>query len=197
MSPSVTDTLLPNDLTLWSHFSELRRSPGEVCFPGGKCEPADVDDVATALREALEEVGLPPQQVEVVCRLVPYLLDKNTFITPVVGLIDHNFQAQPNPDEVKKVFLVPLEYFLHPRAYHQNHMTESGHHFIIHCFEYTNPEDGATYHIKGLTAKFALFVALIILGKKPTFEVEFNLNDLTSSSEEVFLKLHKHATSKL
>nr|KAF6407626.1 nudix hydrolase 7 [Molossus molossus] len=156
---------------------KLRRSPGEVCFPGGKCEPADVDDVATALREALEE--------------------KNTFITPVVGLIDHNFQAQPNPDEVKKVFLVPLEYFLHPRAYHQNHMTESGHHFIIHCFEYTNPEDGATYHIKGLTAKFALFVALIILGKKPTFEVEFNLNDLTSSSEEVFLKLHKHATSKL
>ncbi|KAM7058446.1 peroxisomal coenzyme A diphosphatase NUDT7 [Molossus nigricans] len=176
---------------------KLRRSPGEVCFPGGKCEPADVDDVATALREAQEEVGLPPQQVEVVCRLVPYLLDKNTFITPVVGLIDHNFQAQPNPDEVKKVFLVPLEYFLHPRAYHQNHMTESGHHFIIHCFEYTNPEDGVTYHIKGLTAKFALFVALIILGKKPTFEVEFNLNDLTSSSEEVFLKLHKHATSKL
>ncbi|KAF6288709.1 nudix hydrolase 7 [Rhinolophus ferrumequinum] len=156
---------------------KLRRSPGEVCFPGGKCEPTDVDDVATALREAQEET--------------------DTLITPVVGFIDPHFQAQPNPDEVKKVFLVPLEYFLHPHDYHQNHLTQSGRHFIIHCFEYTNPEDGVTYHIRGITAKFAVFVALIILERKPTFEVDFNLNDLMSSSEEIFLKLHKHATSKL
>ncbi|TEA30905.1 hypothetical protein DBR06_SOUSAS7010007, partial [Sousa chinensis] len=176
---------------------QLRRSPGEVCFPGGKYEPTDVDDVATALREAQEEVGLHPHQVEVVCRLVPVLFDRDTLITPVVGFIDSNFQAKPNPDEVKNVFLVPLEYFLHPSVYQQNHLTRAGHHIIIHCFEYTNPEDGVTYHIRGMTAKCALFVALIILGKKPSFEVEFNLNDLMSSSEESLLKLHKRATSKL
>ncbi|KAJ8785836.1 hypothetical protein J1605_006796 [Eschrichtius robustus] len=220
---------------------KLRRSPGEVCFPGGKYEPTDADDVATALREAQEEVGLHPHQVEVVCRLVPVLFDdtmlclavmspyslicdsslafhyfhdldtfevywsdssemlrqRDTLITPVVGFIDSNFQAKPNPDEVKNVFLVPLEYFLHPSVYQQGHLTRSGHHIIIHCFEYTNPEDGVTYHIRGMTAKCALFVALIILGKKPSFEVEFNLNDLMSSSEEALLKLHKHATSKL
>ncbi|XP_014701535.3 peroxisomal coenzyme A diphosphatase NUDT7 [Equus asinus] len=176
---------------------KLRRSPGEVCFPGGKWEPTDVDNVATALREAHEEVGLHPRQVEVVCRLMPQPLDKDTLLTPVVGFIDHSFQAQPNPDEVKNVFLVPLEYFLHPRVYHQNRLTRSGHHFILHCFEYTTPEDGMTYHIKGITAKFAVFVALIILGKKPTFEVEFDLNDLISSSEEGFLELREHAASKL
>ncbi|KAM8955284.1 peroxisomal coenzyme A diphosphatase NUDT7 [Lycaon pictus] len=176
---------------------KLRRSPGEVCFPGGKCEPTDVDDVATALREAQEEVGLHPHQVEVVCCLVPYLFDRDTLITPVVGFIDHNFQAQPNPDEVKSVFLVPLEYFLHPHVYHQSYLTHSDHHVVIHCFEYTNPEDGVTYQVKGVTAKLALFLALIILGRKPIFEMEFNLNDLISSSEENFLKLHKHATSKL
>ncbi|XP_057569570.1 peroxisomal coenzyme A diphosphatase NUDT7 isoform X1 [Hippopotamus amphibius kiboko] len=202
---------------------KLRRSPGEVCFPGGKCEPTDADDVATALREAQEEIGLHPHQVEVVCCLVPLLFDllhgmwdlpgagiepvtsalAGGFLTtapprkPHPGFIDSNFQAQPNPDEVKNVFLVPLEYFLHPRVYHQNHLTRSGHHVITHCFEYMNPEDGLTYHIRGMTAKCALFVALIILGKKPSFEVEFNLNDLRSSSEESFLKLHKHATSKL
>lgn len=55
--------------------TQLRRSPGEVCFPGGKREPTDEDAVATALREAHEEVGLRPCQVEVVCRLVPYLLE--------------------------------------------------------------------------------------------------------------------------
>lgn len=108
-------------------------------------------------------------------------------LTPVVGFIDHNFQALPNPDEVKSVFLVPLEYFLHPHVYHQE-LTLYG---INHCFDYTNPEDGVTYSITGITAKFSLFVALIILGKKPTFEVEFNLSDLISSSEESFLRLHK------
>ncbi|KAK2508280.1 hypothetical protein MC885_012362 [Smutsia gigantea] len=120
-----------------------------------------------------------------------------SLITPVVGFIDHNFQAQPNPDEVTNVFLVPVEYFLHPHVYHQNHLTRSGQHFLIHCFEYTAPEDGVTYHITGITAKYAVFIALIILGKKPIFEVEFNLNDLISSSEESFLRLHKQAPNKL
>ncbi|XP_011354955.1 peroxisomal coenzyme A diphosphatase NUDT7 isoform X1 [Pteropus vampyrus] len=173
---------------------KLRRSPGEVCFPGGKREPTDVDDVATALRESQEEVGLCPHQVEVVCCLVPCLLE-DALLTPVVGFIDQNFQALPNPDEVKSVFLVPLEYFLHPRVYRQQ-PTQSGH-LNMHCFDYTNPEDGVTYSITGITAKFALLVALIILEKKPTFEVEFNLNDLIPSSEESFLRLHKHAKGKL
>eukprot|EP00074_Homo_sapiens_P099369 XP_016878659.1 peroxisomal coenzyme A diphosphatase NUDT7 isoform X2 [Homo sapiens] len=54
----------------------LRRAPGEVCFPGGKRDPTDMDDAATALREAQEEVGLRPHQVEVVCCLVPCLIDR-------------------------------------------------------------------------------------------------------------------------
>ncbi|XP_023369905.1 peroxisomal coenzyme A diphosphatase NUDT7 isoform X3 [Otolemur garnettii] len=163
-------------LLLTTRSEKLRRSPGEVCFPGGKCEPTDQDDIATALREAQEE--------------------KYSLITPVVGFIDHNFQAQPNPDEVKQVFLVSLDYFLHPRVYRQNCINFSGHSFLTHYFEYMNPEDGATYQIKGLTAKLAVLVALIVLEKKPTFEVEYNLSDLRSSSEELFLKLHKD-TSKL
>ncbi|XP_053464790.1 peroxisomal coenzyme A diphosphatase NUDT7 isoform X2 [Nycticebus coucang] len=181
---------------LCSFNAQLRRSPGEVCFPGGKCEPTDEDDIATALREAQEEVGLRPEQVEVVCRLVPCVYEKYSLVTPVVGFIDHNFQAQPNPDEVKQVFLVSLDYFLHPHVYRQNYFNFYGHSLLTHCFEYVNPEDGATYQIKGITAKFAVLVALIVLEEKPTFEVEFNLNDLMSSSEELFLKVHK-SMSKL
>ncbi|XP_023082668.1 peroxisomal coenzyme A diphosphatase NUDT7 isoform X1 [Piliocolobus tephrosceles] len=176
---------------------KLRRAPGEVCFPGGKRDPTDVDDAATALREAQEEVGLRPHQVEVVCCLVPWLIDTDALVTPFVGLIDHNFQAQPNPAEVKNVFLVPLAYFLHPQVHDQHYVTRLGHRFINHIFEYTNPEDGVTYQIKGMTANLAVLVAFIILEKKPTFEVQFNLNDVLSSSEELFLKVHKKATSKL
>ncbi|XP_034796657.3 peroxisomal coenzyme A diphosphatase NUDT7 isoform X1 [Pan paniscus] len=175
----------------------LRRAPGEVCFPGGKRDPTDMDDAATALREAQEEVGLRPHQVEVVCCLVPCLIDTDTLITPFVGLIDHNFQAQPNPAEVKDVFLVPLAYFLHPQVHDQHYVTRLGHRFINHIFEYTNPEDGVTYQIKGMTANLAVLVAFIILEKKPTFEVQFNLNDVLASSEELFLKVHKKATSRL
>ncbi|XP_027369768.1 peroxisomal coenzyme A diphosphatase NUDT7 isoform X1 [Bos indicus x Bos taurus] len=198
---SILLPLLAKDGKLYLLFTlrseKLRRSPGEVCFPGGKCEPTDADDVATALREAQEEVGLRPHQVEVVCCLMPLPFDKDMWITPVVGFIDSNFEARPNPDEVKNVFLVPLEYFLRPRVYHQSHMTRCGRRVIVHCFEYTDPEDGVTYCIRGLTARCAVFIALVILGEKPSFEVDFNLSDLIPPSEESFLKPQKHALSKL
>lgn len=65
----------------YSFNSQLTRSPGEVCFPGGRREPADIDEIATALREAKEEVGLHAEQAEVICKLVP-AIDKVRFICP-------------------------------------------------------------------------------------------------------------------
>ncbi|KAI4559078.1 hypothetical protein MJT46_013720 [Ovis ammon polii x Ovis aries] len=198
---SILLPLLAKDGKLYLLFTlrseKLRRSPGEVCFPGGKCEPTDADDVATALREAQEEVGLCPHQVEVVCCLMPLPFDKDMWITPVVGFIDSDFEARPNPDEVKNVFLVPLEYFLRPRVYHQSYLTRRGRRVIVHCFEYTDPEHGVTYCIRGLTARCAVFIALVVFGEKPSFEVDFNLSDLIPPSEESFLKPQKHALSKL
>uniref|UniRef100_A0A8D1KAL1 Nudix hydrolase 7 n=1 Tax=Sus scrofa TaxID=9823 RepID=A0A8D1KAL1_PIG len=74
-------------LLLTLRSDKLRRSPGEVCFPGGKREPTDKDDMATALREAQEEVGLCPHQVEVVCRLVPLLIEvTESFSAPILNL---------------------------------------------------------------------------------------------------------------
>ncbi|KAM7010901.1 peroxisomal coenzyme A diphosphatase NUDT7 isoform 2-T3 [Passerculus sandwichensis] len=78
---------------------QLRRSPGEVCFPGGKREDTDRDDIDTALREAKEEVGLQPEKVEVICRLMPGIDKMNNLVTPVVGFIEETFQVTPNPDE--------------------------------------------------------------------------------------------------
>ncbi|XP_040592440.1 peroxisomal coenzyme A diphosphatase NUDT7 isoform X3 [Mesocricetus auratus] len=162
-------------LLLTVRSDKLRRAPGEVCFPGGKRDPMDMDDTATALREAQEE--------------------NDALVTPVVGFLDHNFQAQPNADEVKDVFLVPLDYFLHPQVYYQKHFTHASYHFVLHCFEYTNPETGVKYVIKGMTSKLAVLVALIILEKSPSFDIEFDLNDLIPSCEKTFLR--KYSSSKL
>ncbi|XP_027721232.1 peroxisomal coenzyme A diphosphatase NUDT7 [Vombatus ursinus] len=176
---------------------KLRTSPGEVCFPGGKSEPGDTDEVATALREAEEEVGLQPHQVEVICRLVPRINKNGAMITPVVGFIDSSFQAQPNPHEVSEVFLVPLEFFLSPHTYYSFYSTIFGHRCLVHCFGYMDPQNQSTYQIWGLTAQFALLTALIVLQKQPSFDVEYDLNDLMSSSERYFVKIHRTVKSKL
>ncbi|EDL92615.1 nudix (nucleoside diphosphate linked moiety X)-type motif 7 (predicted), isoform CRA_b [Rattus norvegicus] len=182
LSPSKYSVLLPllaRGEKLYLLFTvrsdKLRRAPGEVCFPGGKRDPVDADDTATALREAQEE--------------------NNDLVTPVVGFLDPDFQAQPNADEVKDVFLVPLDYFLCPQVYYQSHFTHSGYHFVLHCFEYTDPETGSKYLIKGMTSKLAVLAALIIFEKSPSFETEFDLHDLIPSCEKTFL--HRCSSSKL
>ncbi|NXW62815.1 NUDT7 diphosphatase, partial [Eurystomus gularis] len=169
----------------------LRRSPGEVCFPGGKSEASDKDEIDTALREAKEEVGLQPEKVEVICRLVPGIDKMNHLVTPVVGFIEDTFQAAPNPDEVSEVFVVPLEYFVKPLNYKTlPYKTSSGYLGWMHCFTYDDHERKRSFRIWGLTAHFAVLLALVIFGKRPTFKVDYDLDNLISSSENNFMNLY-------
>ncbi|XP_028908224.1 peroxisomal coenzyme A diphosphatase NUDT7 [Ornithorhynchus anatinus] len=176
---------------------QLRRSPGQVCFPGGKSDPSDKDEIATALREAQEEVGLDPQHVEVICRLVPCVDQTGGVVTPVVGFIENISQLRLNPDEVSEVFLVPLEYFLRPQIYKKLQMTFLSNSSYVHCFDYVDPQNQVTYRIWGLTAKIAVFLALIVVEKKPSFDVEYDLNALMSSSEHSFMQSYSRQKNKL
>ncbi|MGH1421113.1 MAG: CoA pyrophosphatase [Hyphomonas sp.] len=85
---------------------------GQVAFPGGKVDPIDVDEVAAALREAEEEVGVDPQTVEVIGKGAPYVTGTRFRITPVVGLLPADFEAQPDTTEVAEVFETPLEFLM-------------------------------------------------------------------------------------
>jgi 8-oxo-dGTP pyrophosphatase MutT (NUDIX family) len=88
---------------------------GEVSFPGGKAEADDVDPVATALREAAEEVGLDPDEagVRVVGRLDRLWIPVSDFdVTPVVALAERRPTLVPAPAEVVRILTPPVARFL-------------------------------------------------------------------------------------
>nr|XP_046250849.1 peroxisomal coenzyme A diphosphatase NUDT7 isoform X2 [Scatophagus argus] len=150
---------------------ELRTSGGEVCFPGGKRDPTDRDDVATALREADEEIGLPPDEVEVVCRLFPIISKSGLLVTPVVGFVEESFCPCPNPAEVSAVFPVPLDFFTSEKDHCAAHGV-AGMVGPMHSFHFVDRDSGNQHHIWGLTAMLAIVVAALALRKRPEFDVE-------------------------
>lgn len=87
---------------------------GEVAFPGGRCEPREREPAITALREAREEVGLDPGEVEVLGTLSPFLTVSGFLVTPVVGRIAWPQTLAPDPAEVARVFSIPLAWLADP-----------------------------------------------------------------------------------
>ena len=94
---------------------------GEIAFPGGKFEPGVDDDLrAAALREAHEEVGLAPEDVEVIAQLDGIGTVASRFtITPFVGFLRGRPVLAPNPFEVERVLLVPLSALLGADVYRE------------------------------------------------------------------------------
>ena len=99
----------------------LRRHAGQIAFPGGRMEPTDRDPIATALREAQEEIGLDPSFVEPLGYLDAYRTGTGFRIFPVVSLVREGFTLALDAREVADTFEVPLA-FLMDEA---NHRTEA------------------------------------------------------------------------
>ncbi len=91
--------------------THLRLHAGEVAFPGGKCDPQDVDHWDTALREAEEEVALARDTLEPLGVLSPVVTRTGIQVTPCIARVHTRSTLQANPDELDIVFEAPLGFF--------------------------------------------------------------------------------------
>ena len=107
-------------LVLTRRASHLRNHPREVAFPGGRREPADADLWATALREASEEIGLPPDRVQPIGRLESLTtVTSKARVHPFVGLIDELPVLAPDPAEVESILHVEVQQLLSPEVWRE------------------------------------------------------------------------------
>lgn len=81
---------------------------GQVSFPGGACDEGETTPEETALREADEEIGIPPRDVRVLGRLSNLITITYFRVTPVVGVVRWPTVFRVGAHEVARVFTIPL-----------------------------------------------------------------------------------------
>jgi len=114
-------------LLLTERAAHLKHHAGQISFPGGRVEPTDASPLATALREAEEEIGLRPNQVEVLGPLPAHVTTiSGFFIQPYLSIVHHYSQGAFDSNEVQDVFDVPLAWVLAPEQHKPHRMVWQG-----------------------------------------------------------------------
>ncbi len=123
----------------------MSRHPGQISFPGGMLHEDDATLADAALRETLEELGLPPEDVEVLGSLPPvHTVVSGTLVVPFVGVVRGRPVFVPSAAEVDEVFEVPLARLIEVEA--EEEWERGGQRFTTYVYEV----DGRT--IWGVTA---------------------------------------------
>ncbi len=132
----------------------LRHHAGQVSFPGGREEPGDGGPLQAALREACEEIGLTAAQVQPLGYLDPLATITGYRVTPVVALLDPDFEAVPEPGEVAEVFEAPLAFLMARDSLRHVDIEFRGR--TRHVLEYEILAAAPTHRIWGATASILL-----------------------------------------
>jgi 8-oxo-dGTP pyrophosphatase MutT (NUDIX family) len=137
----------PEPMVLFTKRAEhLTRHPGQVSFPGGVAEPADVSLTATALRELEEETGIAEKYVSVAGFLEPYETVSGFAVLPVVGLLSEGFALRTDEGEVESIFEVPLSFLLDPASLQEERREFKGISRRVYAFQH------GSHNIWGATA---------------------------------------------
>ena len=118
--PIVFHSTADPTILLTKRTAHLKAHAGQIAFPGGRRDPEDMDAVATALRETMEETGIPREHIEILGHLDRYMTRTGYAVTPIVGALHSPLSPIPEPEEVAEIFEVPLAHFMN-RANHQRH----------------------------------------------------------------------------
>lgn len=138
-------------LLLTRRTEHLSSHRGQVAFPGGGVEPGDADATDAALREAHEEVGLPPASVEVLGWLDDFpTVTETVIVTPVVGRIRELPALTACPEEVARIFSIPLADLRRREGWRVETATHRGRRWPLYFYEH----DGET--LWGLSAYITL-----------------------------------------
>ena len=133
-------------LMLTRRAAHLRSHKGQISFPGGRRDEADLSIAANALREAQEEVGLHPRHVEVIGYLDDYPTITRYLVTPVVGIVSGSPKLAADASEVAEIFEVPLEFVLDHKNFERKAFSQGGLNVPFFELNYEN------YRIWGATA---------------------------------------------
>ncbi len=134
---------------------------GQVSLPGGAVEPEDRDIAETALREAMEEIGLEPNLVEVVGLLDDSVTTTGYVITPVVGFVSREAELTPDSREVAEVFEASFSTLRNPANHMMQILEHKGARFKDHRYFVGD------YVIWGVTGRI-ISGFLSMLRKQPT-----------------------------
>lgn len=140
---------------LTERTAHLHDHAGQISFPGGRVEDNDADAIETALREAQEEIGLPPAHVDVLGSMPEYLTATGYKVTPVIGLIEQSFSPVLDRFEVSEVFEVPLAFLMDPLNHERRVFQIGDTARTFYAMPYATPEGDANrrrYFIWGATA---------------------------------------------
>ncbi len=116
--------------------AHLKAHAGQISFPGGRVEADDADPLAAALRETEEEIGVGPDQIDVVGRLNTYITRTGFRVQPYVGVIRPPVAIVPDPFEVAETFEVPLSFILSRDMPQRDSRPFQGRQRLFYVFEY-------------------------------------------------------------
>jgi 8-oxo-dGTP pyrophosphatase MutT (NUDIX family) len=117
--------------------SELSSHKGQVCFPGGASQPGDSSLLHTALREAEEEIGLKPEDVEIIAELDDITTVSTGYvISPFVAFIPYPYPFKVNHQEITEVFSVPLSFLVDRDHLKKDCQISDSQVFTTPCYQY-------------------------------------------------------------
>ena len=126
------------DGTVWTALtlraSTLNAHAGQIAFPGGRRDAEDSSLLATALREAHEEVGLPPSQAQVCAQLDDMWSIHRYIVTPFVAWLDEPPEFRLEPAEIERLIVADVRAMLAPSVYTRADIERGEQRFVMHAY---------------------------------------------------------------